>query len=112
LGFWGFGRILYTNTSSSFDFKIWNLNGAGNSPNTVLGTKNLTYASVAADVVAGDFSLIDLQVQFRFSSPFYAGVEYAYSGIDTLAIYTNSINDMTASTGKAWEKWNNGTWHN
>jgi hypothetical protein len=107
-----FGRISYTNTSSSFDFKIWNSNGAGNSPNTVLGTKNVTYASVAADVVAGDFSLIQFTNPVPVAAPFYAGVEFAYSGTDTLAIYTNSINNMSPNTGKAWEKWSNGTWHN
>ena len=107
-----FSRISYTNSSSQFALKIWDANGSGGLPNTVLATKNVNYSSVANDVVAQSNSYIEFDNAIDATNNFYAGVEYSYNGTDTLALYSTTVGNLATGTSKAFEKWSNNTWHN
>jgi hypothetical protein len=106
-----FGLATAASASSIFNFRIWNSNGAGGTPNTVLATKAITYASAQTDALAGAMTLVQFPSPVPVSSPFYAGIEFAYAAGDTIAVMSTSISDLGLNLGTSWEKWSDNTWN-
>jgi PKD repeat protein len=106
LFFFGVGK---SNTPSrTINVRIWDDNGAGGAPNTVLGTTTLTYSAIASSITNQTFAVASFNPPVAVSGAFYAGVEYTYASGDTLAIVTNVDGETTPTT--AWEKTGGGIW--
>jgi hypothetical protein len=105
-----FSRISSSGANSSFNVKVWDDNAG--LPNNVLSTKSVVYSSIAPNVLSQTTSFVSFTSPANVLGNFYVGVEYAYSGTDTLALYTTTSGNVPAGGSKAFEKWSNGTWHN
>jgi len=106
--FFGVGK---SNTPSrTINVRIWDDNGTGGAPNTVLGTTTLTYSAIATSITNQTFAVASFNPPVAVSGAFYAGVEFTYLSGDTLAIVTNVDGETTPTT--AWEKTGGGTWQN
>lgn len=104
-----FFAVAKSNTpSKTFNVRIWDSNGAGGAPNTVLGTTTVTYGTAAADVANTRFTTVTFNPPVTVNGAFYAGIEFAYASGDTLALITNE-NGQT-NPGTAWEKLSNNSW--
>lgn len=106
-----FGLASASNSTSSFNFRLWNGNGTAGAPSTVLASKTLTYSSIVSDVNLGARTLVQFANPVTVSSAFYAGVEYSYSAGDTLAVMSTSVTDLATNMGTSWEKWSDNTWN-
>ncbi len=95
-----------SNASSTFEVKLWSDSGSG--PGSVLHTENVTYADADADVTAGECTTITLSAPYTATGPVYAGITFAYSGTDTIALVTTNDGEGPNS---AWEQWNDNNWY-
>ena len=104
-----FFAVAKSNTpTKTFNVRIWDSNGTGGAPNSVLGTTTVTYGAAAADVANTRFTTVTFNPPVTVNGAFYAGIEFAYASGDTLALITNE--DGQTNPGTAWEKLNNNTW--
>ena len=88
---------------------VWDDNGTGGNPNTVLGTATLSYDTIAANALTGALTWIDFVPNIAVSGDVYVGIQFGYNPGDTLAII--HCNDTEIAVGTAWEKWSDNTWH-
>jgi hypothetical protein len=105
-----FAVSTYGTATDNFSVKIWDANGASGAPGTELGTVNVDYATVEADIIAGMPSYITFPAAVTLNGPFYIGYEFGYGAGDTIVAYTNI--DGNINPGTAWEKWSDNTWYN
>jgi PKD repeat protein len=100
-----------SNSTNTFDVKVWDSNGAAGAPNTVLGSESKTFQDAELDVIAQSLTYVQFMNPISVSQPFYLGVEWPlpYTPGDTLAIVT--CDDGEVGPDFAWELWNDGTWH-
>ncbi len=104
-----FFAVAKSNTpTKTFNVRIWDSNGTGGAPNTVLSTATVTYGAAAADVANTRFTTVMFNPPVTVNGAFYAGIEFAYASGDTLALITNE--DGQTNPGTAWEKLSNNTW--
>jgi lysyl endopeptidase len=104
-----FFGVAKSNTSSkTFNVRIWDANGTGGAPNTVLGTTTITYGTAASDVANTRFTVATFNPPVTVNGAFYAGIEFAYASGDTLALITNEDGQTNPAT--AWEKLSNNAW--
>jgi PKD repeat protein len=88
---------------------IWDDNGASGKPNTVLGTATISYDTIAAYTGSGAAAWVDFVPNIPVSGDVYVGLQFTYFAGDTLAIIHCEDGEIT--TGTAWEKWSDNTWH-
>ncbi|HYV91899.1 MAG TPA: T9SS type A sorting domain-containing protein [Chitinophagales bacterium] len=131
-----FGTATYTSSTQNIHVKIWDDDGAGGTPGTELATKDVSQQSIAADVAAGNLTLVWFTTPINLPSGgnFYAGWKQDYkkqqghltydstravgllTSLITLDGYylTDCADDSTENT--AWELWSktaggDGHWH-
>jgi PKD repeat protein len=105
----GFGVAKNSNTTNTFNMKLWNATGPGGSPGTALATVTKTYADAAADVTALSMTYAAFPAPVNVTSPFYAGIDFTYAAGDTLAIIQTADGEVTPGT--SWEQFDTGTWY-
>jgi hypothetical protein len=111
-GIWIYFGYLYSpgNGSSTVAYKVWNNDGIGGSPNTVLGSQTTTTLDIYNNII----QVPALPTYVEFLNPitqngtFYAGVEFDPTNGDSIAVVTNTQN---LSTNTAWELWSNNVWY-
>ncbi len=101
-----FGRK-FTNTNGQVTARIWNANGAGGSPGTVLASQNFNINSIPVD---GNPVVWDLSSNpIAITGDFFVGITLNYWAQDTVVLLTN-LNGET-NPGTAWEQWSDNSWH-
>jgi len=106
-----FGVATASNATNSFDVKVWDSNGTGGSPSSVLGSESKTFQDAEIDVLAQSLTYVVFSTPIAVSNPFYLGVEWSlpYVPGDTLGVITTD--DGEVGPDLAWEKWNDNSWH-
>jgi len=111
-GLWIYFGYLYSpgNGSSTVNYKIWNNNGTGGSPNSTLGSQTTTTLNIYNNIMATppQPTYVEFSNLITHNGIFYAGVEFDPSNGDTIAIVTNTQN---ISPNTAWEQWSNNAWY-
>ncbi|MBI2966993.1 MAG: PKD domain-containing protein [Bacteroidetes bacterium] len=101
------GRVVYT---------VWDDNGAGGSPGTVLGTDTVDLADVVAEVNGGYYAQSLFMPPLAVSGNFYYGFQmvgfdlWAGGTKDTLVI-VQTQNGAGASGNLPWEQWSDNSWN-
>lgn len=104
-----FGVATASNSTNTFPVKVWDNDGAGGLPLTVLGTATATYADAAADASNLVPTYIDFNPDIAVSGDIYIGIGLTYNAGDTLGILTSSDLDSTVNTG--YEQFSTSDWH-
>ncbi|MCZ2355244.1 MAG: PKD domain-containing protein, partial [Bacteroidia bacterium] len=99
-----------TPASKYVTLKIWDDDGTGGVPGTVLFQQNVTYQTLMADVAANRASIVVLPTPLAVSGAIYVGLEFTYASGDTVALFTNRIGN-TPAPGTGWEQQSNGSWY-
>ena len=111
-GLWIYFGYLYSpgNGSSTVNYKIWNSNGTGGSPNSTLGSQTTTTLNIYNNLIAtpAQPTYVEFPTMITHNGIFYAGVEFDPSNGDTIAVVTNTQN---ISPNTAWEQWSNNAWY-
>ncbi|MEO8147789.1 MAG: T9SS type A sorting domain-containing protein [Bacteroidia bacterium] len=102
-----FAVAAYGSPLDVFQVKIWD--DASGLPGTQLATVDVNYATIAADVTAGNASLISFPSAVTVGSTFYLGYSFGYGAGDTIACYTNT--DGITTPGTAYEEFSDNSWH-
>jgi PKD repeat protein len=106
--FFAFGVGSSSGTGQTATATVWN--DASGLPSSVLGTAALSYDTIAAAATAGSLVWVDFTPNVPVSAgSIYVGLEFGYNPGDTLAIIQCADGEIT--TGTAYEKWSDGTWH-
>lgn len=104
-----FGVAKYSSTNKTISVKAWDNTGSNGSPGNTLATQTVKISTIATDVANNAYSLVTFTNPITISTPFYLGIEFAYSSGDTVGLYTND--DGETPVGTAWDKWSDKTWH-
>ncbi len=107
--FISFGVGTSSGTGQVANVRVWDNDGAGGLPNTILGTTSLSYDTIANYVNNNEIVWVDFTPNIPVSGDIYIGVEFGYTAGDTLAIV--HCNDGNITVGTAFEKWSDNTWH-
>jgi PKD repeat protein len=86
--------------------KIWNANGTGGAPGTVLAQGNVTLSTIPSN---GSPLLLTLTNPIPISGNFYVGYEIPTTSGTDIALFTTAPNEITPN--RAWEQYSNGTWN-
>ncbi len=100
----------FSSPTASIRVKVWNNNGTGGLPGTVLATETVTISSIAADITAGRLTYVPFTNPATPAGNYYIGISYQYANGDTVALLTSTDGDVVPGT--AYEQWSDGTWHN
>jgi PKD repeat protein len=100
----------FSSPTASIRVKVWNNNGTGGLPGTVLATQTVTISSIAADIAANRLTYVAFSSPATPAGDYYIGISYQYASGDTVALVTSDDGEVTPGT--AYEQWNDGTWHN
>ncbi len=98
-----------TGSSSQVPVKIWNDNGTGGAPNTVLGTVNVPLSTIVSDVTAQQPTYVTFTTPVAIDGSFFVGVTLPTVAGDSVAIVTNTDGDT--NPGTAWEQFDTGVWY-
>jgi PKD repeat protein len=109
-GFFKFSRAVANgNTNYQVTFRLYNSNGVGGLPGTILASTTVPIATISQHVSSGAYTQIQFPNPVIVSGNFYLGyVVNPASGV-TLAVFTNTDADSNPNT--AYEQFENGTWH-
>jgi PKD repeat protein len=89
--------------------KVYDDNGTGGLPNTVLGSTTVPFSTIVSNVAANQYTTVTFPTPINVSGSFYLGFEVdPTSGVD-IAVYTNTDGDASPNT--AYEQFADGTWH-
>ncbi|MDX2002379.1 MAG: PKD domain-containing protein [Chitinophagales bacterium] len=105
-----FAVARFNSPTDSVTVSLWDANGTGGAPGTVLASRRVAYSTIAADVAAFRFTTVNFPTNPNPTGDFYIGVSFAYSAGDTIALYHTTDGDIAAGSGTAWELWNTGAW--
>ena len=113
----GFGRAYSSNPNKIVTIKIYNSNGTGGAPGTLLGSSTLTMGTIMADVQGNYYSEVDFTnnpITLPASKKFYVSVDvtglcWACTPKDTLNIVSNTNGQTTPSA--IWEKQSDNLWY-
>jgi len=97
-----------TNPNATINVKVWDANGTGGLPGTVLATEAVTISSIIPNANAGLPTFVNFTNPATPTGNYYVGISFQYAAGDTIAIYTNTD---SAGPNSAFEQWNDGTWH-
>ena len=90
-------------------FKVWDDNGAGGLPGTVLATTTRPISAIATDVANNNYTEITFPNPITLSGSYYVGYEVAPTSGITIGVYTNEDGQGTPNT--AFEQFEDQTWH-
>ncbi len=105
-----FAVAKFSNPTKSIRVKVWDVNGVGGLPGTVLATQTVTISSIAADITANRLTYVAFTAPPTPTGNYYIGISYQYASGDTVALVTSADGQVTPGT--AYEQWSDGTWHN
>lgn len=103
-----FAVAKFSNTSKSIRVKVWNNNGTGGLPGTVLATQTVTISSIAADIAANRLTYVAFSSPATPAGDYYIGISFQYASGDTVALVTSADGEVTPGT--AYEQFDNGGW--
>ncbi len=104
-----FGVGSSSGTGQTATVTVWDNNGTGGLPNSILGTAVISYDSIAAYAASLTPMWIDFSPNIAVSGDVYVGISFGYTPGDTLAIIHCADGEIT--TGTAYEHWSNLSWH-
>lgn len=104
----GFAKA-YGFSTASFNVKVWKGDFAGGNPGTILASVPLTIGQVVPDINAGNYTVITFNNPIYSSTAYYIGIEFNNTTVDTIALYCTVNGQVLA--GRAYEKYNTGTWY-
>ncbi|TAD85249.1 MAG: PKD domain-containing protein [Bacteroidetes bacterium] len=119
-----FGRANGTSPEAVVPIRIYDATGPGNSPGALLGTRNLTMASIRADVLLNRYTIVDFapSITLPASKTFFVSVDMSNlfwdaTFKDTLSIVSNQIGQSTTTdiwqqnASNVWQRYGTaGTW--
>lgn len=95
---------------NTIDVKIWNANGAGGAPGTVLASQTVAISSLNLFPTATTFNF---SPAVNVTGAYYVGITFSANTLnstqDSVALITNA--DGETMPGTAWELWNDASWH-
>lgn len=100
-----FGVAEFANANSFITARVWDDNGTGGRPGTVLASTNVPINTLS---VFPNPSFVQFNPPANVNGNFYVGITYTYANGDTVALITN--HDGNGHPNTAWELWNTGTW--
>jgi|GEM_PF-736582 len=99
----------YANANSTIIARVWDSDGAGGEPGTVLASETLNIIDIAADVAIPDFTYVTFNPPAAVTGNYFIGITFAYANGDTVALITNQGNSGSPNT--AWEQWDDNSWN-
>lgn len=99
----------YANANSTITARVWDSDGAGGSPGTVLASETLNIIDIAADVAIPDFTYVTFDPPAAVTGNYFIGISFAYAAGDTVALVTNQGDSGSPNT--AWEQWSDSSWN-
>lgn len=99
--------------SSTIDVTVWDDNGAGGTPGTVLGSQTVLISTLATNLGNGQPTVVNFTNPPVVTGDFYLGIELNYTPAgDTVALFiTGERAGADTLLGSAWERWSDGTWN-
>lgn len=94
---------------TDIDFAVWDNTGTGDSPGTIIESRNLSLSTIIDQVNNQQMTYIEFDPPIVLQTSFYAGVILPQNSGDTLALWTNTDGDL--QPGIAWEQWSDGDWY-
>lgn len=105
-GIFYFGKARTNNpATSTIAVKVWDSNGTGGRPGTVLATQNVLISSLSTT----GLTTINFTTPATVTGNFYLGFELTYLAGDTVAIVTTDLSSPLPNYG--WEKQFDGAWY-
>jgi PKD repeat protein len=92
--------------SGNVTVAVWDANGTGGKPGTVLYSEVKRIDSLKT---GGAATIISLPTPLTINRSFYVGIVLNYAAGDSVAMFTNLEGQSTTNT--AWEQWDNGDWY-
>jgi hypothetical protein len=104
-----FGRGVNGGNNASIQVKVWDDDGTGGAPGTVLGSVSLPVSSI---VTNGTGNSVTFTTSIPVTGPFYLGIDgFTYgSNQDSIALIHNANGET--NPGTAWEQQSSGDWFN
>jgi PKD repeat protein len=90
-------------------FKLYDDNGAGGLPGTVLATTSLPLSTITASVNTDSYLQVTFPTPVTVSGSFYLSYTVSPETAVEISLYTNTIGDVTVNT--AFELFDDNTWH-
>jgi len=103
------GFILYFHTatgSGNVTVKVWNANGPGGAPGTVLSQGTV---AISAIPTGGSGLLLNLQTPIPITGNFFIGFDVPQTSGTSVALFTTAIDEVNTNTG--WEQFSDNSWH-
>lgn len=104
-----FGVAEFGSGSSTINVSVWDANGVGGSPGSVIATESVLISDIAADVTNGDATSVVFGSPAAPTGNYYVGIEFTYAAGDTVALI-QSQDPNTSGVNTAWEQFGNGDW--
>jgi len=108
----GLFRFSYADAGSvpnhQVTFRLYNSNGTGGLPNTVLATATLPISQIISDVNNNQYTTVTFPTPVAVTGDFYLGFEVAPTSGVILALYTNEDGQSIPNT--AYEQFENQQW--
>ncbi|MEX1190124.1 MAG: PKD domain-containing protein, partial [Bacteroidia bacterium] len=90
-------------------FKVWDNNGTGGLPNTVLGSATVPLSSIISDISNNLYTEVTFNTPITLSGDYYLGYDVEPNSGVTISVYTNTDGDVSANT--AYEQFDDNSWH-
>jgi PKD repeat protein len=103
------GFILYFHTatgSGNVTIKVWNANGPGGAPGTVLSQGTVAISSIPT---GGSGLLLNLQTPIPITGNFFIGFDVPQTSGTSVALFTTAVDEVSTNTG--WEQFSDNSWH-
>lgn len=109
LGFY-FGMASATDVdNSTFEVAVWDNDGAGGAPGTMLASKAVLIDDIIDDINNNMATFIGFETPVEVTQSFYAGIILPQKAGDTVALLTNTHPE--SAPGIAWEQYGDLSWH-
>src|SRR5690606_26690057 len=86
--------------TGNIQVRVWNNNGTGGAPGTVLSTQTVSISSIP---LFPNPYVVNFATPVNVGSGFYVGIQFTYAPGDTVALITNI--DGQTIPGLGWEFW-------
>ncbi len=102
----------HTNTPATAHITagVWNANGTGGRPGTLLATQNVLISTIATDVTNQVLTQVTFATPPTVTGDFYIGFTYTYAAGDTVGLVTTGINNAPLPNN-GWELQADNVWY-
>lgn len=90
-------------------FKVWDDNGTGGLPGTVLGSATVPLSTIIDDVDGGFYTQVDFNNPINLDGDYYLGYDVEPNSGVTISVYTSTQGDFPENF--AYEQFEDNTWH-